>query len=197
MDSQHYLLAGLGNPGTKYEKTRHNIGFIFADWFGHRHGALFSSDKHQGLSAALRIAAVRIRVLKPQTFMNRSGRSVAPLMRYFDLDPSNLLVVHDDIDMYPGRVKLVEGGGTGGHNGIRSIVQELGTNEFFRLKIGIGRPGTGGAHADMEVDKYVLANFLPAELEAISERFEEIASGLDYFWGGNVSQAMTRINGLK
>ena len=197
MDSQHYLIAGLGNPGSKYEKTRHNIGFMFADWFADFHGAVFASDKHQGLSTALRIGTVKVRVLKPQTYMNRSGRSVAPLLRYFDLDPSNLLVVHDDIDMSPGRIKLVVGGGTGGHNGIRSIVQELGTNEFFRLKIGIGRPGVGGMHADMEVDKYVLASFLPAELEAISERFDEIASGLDYFWDGNVSQAMTRVNGLK
>ena len=197
MESQHFVIAGLGNPGAKYEKTRHNIGFMFADWLADCHGGVFSPDKHQGLSTVLRVGTVRLRLLKPQTFMNRSGRSVASLLHYFDLDPSNLLVVHDDIDMHPGRVKLVRGGGTGGHNGIRSVVQELGTNEFFRLKFGVGRPGMGGVHADMEVEKYVLANFSNDEFETISACFDEIASGLDHFYSGKVSQAMTRINGIK
>lgn len=197
MESQHFLIAGLGNPGAKYEKTRHNIGFMFADWLADCHGGVFSSDKHQGLSTTLRIGSARLRLLKPQTFMNRSGRSVASLLHYFDLRPENLLVVHDDIDMHPGRVKLVEGGGTGGHNGIRSVVLELGTNEFYRLKFGVGRPGLGGVHADMEVEKYVLANFSNDEFTTISSRFDETASGLDYFFKGEISQAMSRINGIR
>jgi PTH1 family peptidyl-tRNA hydrolase len=118
-------------------------------------------------------------------------------MHYYDLDPPNLLVVHDDIDMHPGRIKLVEGGGTGGHNGIRSIVSELGSRDFFRLKIGIGRPGTGEIHPDMEVDKYVLAKFSAREFEHIKKRFDEIASGLELFIQGDISQAMTRLNAIK
>lgn len=197
MNSDSYTIAGLGNPGPKYLKTRHNIGFMLVDWLADFHGAVFSADKHQGLSSRIRLGGERVNLLKPQTFMNRSGRSVASFMRYYDLHLSRLLVVHDDIDMHPGRVKLVEGGGTGGHNGIRSIVKELGTNKFFRLKIGVGRPGTGGVHPDMDVDKYVLADFSPAELKEIEDRFDDIGAGLDYFVRGDVGQAMTRLNAIK
>lgn len=197
MNSDHYTIAGLGNPGPKYLKTRHNVGFMLVDWLADIHGAVFAADKHQGLSTRTRISGVKVNLLKPQTFMNRSGRSVASYIRYYDLHPSNLLVVHDDIDMHPGRVKLVEGGGTGGHNGIRSIVKELGTNEFFRLKIGVGRPGEGGVHPDMDVEKYVLADFSSTEAKEINARFEEIGTGLDYFIRGDVGQAMTRLNAIK
>ena len=197
MSSDHYLFAGLGNPGAKYERTRHNVGFRYVDWLAESHGAVFTSVKHQGHSTTMRLGSRKITLLKPQTFMNRSGRSVASLMHYYGLDHSNLLVVHDDIDMHPGRVKLVEGGGAGGHNGIRSIVRELGTRDFFRLKIGVGRPGAGGVHPDIEVDRYVLAKFGAGELEHIKEGFEEMASGLGYFFNGDISQAMTRLNAIK
>ena len=197
MNSNNYLVTGLGNPGTKYEQTRHNVGFLFTDWLADAHGATFSSDKHQGLSTLIRIGGVRVNLLKPQTFMNRSGRSVASFMRYFSIEPVNLLIVHDDIDMQPGRVKLVEGGGTGGHNGIRSIVSELGTNEFFRLKIGVGRPGSGEVHPEMEVDKYVLAKFSAAELDQVRSLFEKIDAGLDYYFNGDCAGAMTRLNAIK
>jgi PTH1 family peptidyl-tRNA hydrolase len=197
MKSDHYLLAGLGNPGAKYEQTRHNVGFMFVDWLADSQGAVLASAKHQGLSTTLRLGTIKLTLLKPQTFMNRSGRSVASLMHYYDLLYSNLLVIHDDIDMHTGRVKLVENGGAGGHNGIRSIARELGTRDFFRLKIGVGRPGTGGGHPDMEVDRYVLANFSTGELEHIQERFEEIVSGLGHFFQGDISKAMTRLNAIK
>jgi PTH1 family peptidyl-tRNA hydrolase len=197
MNSDRYLLAGLGNPGAKYEQTRHNVGFMFVDWLADIHGSGFSSTKHQGLAANIRLGTSTVTLLKPQTFMNRSGRSVASLMHYYDLDLSNLLVVHDDIDMHPGRIKLVEGGGTGGHNGIRSIVAELGSRDFLRLKIGIGRPGTGEIHPDMEVDKYVLAKFSAKEFDHIKDRFDEMARGLEVFIHGDVSQAMTRLNAIK
>lgn len=197
MKSDHYLIAGLGNPGARYEQTRHNVGFMFVDWFADAHGAVFASSKHQGDSATIRLGTRKITLLKPQTFMNRSGRSVASLMRYYDLHLSNLLVVHDDIDMHHGRVKLVEGGGTGGHKGIRSIVGELGTRDFFRLKIGIGRPGSSETHPDMEVDKYVLAKFSAGELVHIEERFAEMALGLGFYLEGDIPQAMTRLNAIK
>lgn len=197
MNSDSYTIAGLGNTGSKYQQTRHNVGFMFVDWLANNHGAAFSNDKHEGLSTSIRASGVRLNLLKPQTLMNRSGRSVASFIRYFDLHPSKLLVIHDDIDMHPGRVKLVEGGGTGGHNGIRSIVRELGTNEFFRLKIGVGRPGAGGTHPDMDVDKYVLADFSASELGEIRQRFEAIEDGLYFFFSGDVAKAMTRINAIR
>ncbi len=197
MSSDTFVLAGLGNPGNKYKKTRHNIGFMFADWFGSIHGADFTPDKHQALSTDVRLNDARVHLLKPQTYMNRSGRAVAGFIRYYDVDHSRLLVVHDDIDMHPGRVKLVEGGGTGGHNGIRSIVQELGGGDFYRLKIGVGRPGDGNGHPQMEVDKYVLANFADDEFRKIRHRFEEMDSGLDYFFRGEIAKAMTLLNAIK
>ncbi|MGI9538103.1 MAG: aminoacyl-tRNA hydrolase [Desulfocapsaceae bacterium] len=197
MKSDAYTIVGLGNPGTKYLHTRHNVGFIFVDWLAEIHGASFSNDKHQGLSSRISLSGVRVDLLKPQTFMNRSGRSVASFIRYFGVHPSRMLVIHDDIDMHPGRVKLVEGGGTGGHNGIRSIVAELGTNEFFRLKIGVGRPGAGGTHPNMDVDKYVLADFSAGELEEIRQTFAEIEDGLSFFLKDDVAKAMTRLNAIK
>lgn len=197
MVNQSFALAGLGNPGSKYLKTRHNIGFMFLDWFAAQHGEPFVADKHQGVSARIRYNGNRIYLLKPQTFMNRSGRSVASLVNYFNLDPENLLVVHDDIDMHPGRIKLVEGGGTGGHNGIRSVVKELGTNAFCRLKIGVGRPGEGSAHPEMEIDKYVLTDFSEEEFAKVRQRFSEVADGLAYFFRGDMGQAMTTLNAIK
>ena len=197
MNSDRYLVAGLGNPGAKYEQTRHNVGFLFVDWLADLHGSQFVSTKHQGLATNIRVGTAKVTLLKPDTFMNRSGRSVSSLMQYYDLDPAHLLVVHDDIDMHPGRIKLVEGGGTGGHNGIRSIVGDLGCRDFFRLKIGIGRPGTGEIHPEMEVDKYVLAKFSAQELDLVKERFDEMASGLELVLRGDIAQAMTRLNAIK
>ena len=197
MVNTSFALVGLGNPGAKYHKTRHNIGFMFLDWFADQHGENFVSDKHQGLSATIRYQGNRVYLLKPQTFMNRSGRAVASLVNYFDVDPANLLIVHDDIDMHPGRIKLVEGGGTGGHNGIRSVVKELGTNEFCRLKMGIGRPGEGSAHPEMDIDKYVLADFSEEEIAKVRRRFVEVADGLADFFKGEMAQAMTMLNAIK
>jgi peptidyl-tRNA hydrolase, PTH1 family len=197
MAADTYALVGLGNPGTAYAQTRHNIGFIFVDWLAAEHGAGFGANKHQSLSTRIRINDSKIHLIKPQTFMNRSGRSVASFSRYFGIDLSRLLVVHDDIDMRPGRIKLVQGGGDGGHNGIRSIVAELGSRDFFRLKIGIGRPGDGSTHPQMDVDKYVLATFPEAELEEVSSRFEEMVAGLADFFASNPGRAMTQLNALK
>lgn len=197
MVSESFAITGLGNPGAKYLKTRHNVGFMFLDWFADQHGVAYSSGKHQGLSGSIRANGMRLYLLKPQTFMNRSGRSVSSLVNFFNIDPAKLLVVHDDIDMHTGRIKLIEGGGTGGHNGIRSVVKELGTNKFYRLKIGVGRPGEGNTHPEMEVDKYVLADFSAEELNAVHLRFAEIADGLAYFFRGEVAQAMTLLNAIK
>jgi PTH1 family peptidyl-tRNA hydrolase len=197
MGTNTFVVAGLGNPGSQYEQTRHNVGFIFADWLGSRYGATFSADKHRALSATIRVEMARVYLLKPQTFMNRSGQAVAGIVRYFDVDPSHLLVVHDDIDMHPGRIKLVKGGGAGGHNGIRSIVKELGDSEFFRLKIGVGRPGQGDVDPRMDVDKYVLSNFPAAELEEIRERFDAMEPGLEDFFRGDTARARTRLNAIK
>src|SRR5215212_781205 len=136
------LVAGLGNPGREYERTRHNVGWLVADELARRHGGSFRS-KFSGQLAETRLDDLRLALLKPETYMNESGRSLSAAARFFKVDPEALLVVHDDVDLEPGRLQARLGGGLAGHNGLRSVAQHLGTPEFLRLRIGVGRPGRG------------------------------------------------------
>ncbi|MBW3593614.1 MAG: aminoacyl-tRNA hydrolase [Actinobacteria bacterium] len=136
------LVAGLGNPGRAYASTRHNVGFMVCDELARRHGATFRS-KFSGELAEHRLDGARVALLKPQTFMNESGRSVGPAARFFKAEPGELVVVHDEVDLEPGRLQARLGGGLAGHNGLRSIAKHLGTSEFLRLRVGVGRPERG------------------------------------------------------
>jgi PTH1 family peptidyl-tRNA hydrolase len=136
------LVAGLGNPGPEYADTRHNVGFMVCDELARRHGASFRS-KFSGDFAELRLDGRRIALLKPQTYMNESGRSIGAAVRFFKLPPDRLLVLHDEVDLDPGRLQARLGGGLAGHNGLRSIAQHMKTQEFLRLRIGVGRPERG------------------------------------------------------
>jgi peptidyl-tRNA hydrolase, PTH1 family len=149
------LVAGLGNPGRGYERTRHNIGWLVVDELARRHGGSFKS-KFSGRLAELRIDGRRVGLLKPETYMNESGRSLAAAARFFKAEPEDLLVVHDDVDLEPGRLQARGGGGLAGHNGLRSIASALGTSDFLRLRIGVGRPGRGDRRS---VSDYVLSGF--------------------------------------
>jgi peptidyl-tRNA hydrolase, PTH1 family len=149
------LVAGLGNPGREYERTRHNVGWMVVDELAQRTGASFRS-KFNGRLAETRLGEDRLAVLKPETYMNESGRSIAAALRFFKVAPSCLLVVHDDVDLGPGRLQARQGGGLAGHNGLRSIAQALGTQDFLRLRIGVGRPGRGDRRP---VSDYVLSPF--------------------------------------
>jgi PTH1 family peptidyl-tRNA hydrolase len=161
------LVAGLGNPGREYAATRHNIGWLVADELAARHGGAWRS-KFSGLLAEVRLADRRLALLKPETYMNESGRSIGAAARFFKVDPGALLVVHDDVDLDEGRLQARLGGGLAGHNGLRSISQSLGTQEFLRLRIGVGRPGRGDRRS---VADYVLAGFDPTvEVEALVSR---------------------------
>jgi PTH1 family peptidyl-tRNA hydrolase len=153
------LVAGLGNPGRGYETTRHNVGWLVMDELARRHGGSFRS-KFSGRLAELRIDGKRVALLKPETYMNESGRSLGAAARFFKAEPEALLVVHDDVDLEPGRLQARAGGGLAGHNGLRSIAQALGTQEFLRLRIGVGRPGRGDRRS---VSDYVLSGFEPDE----------------------------------
>jgi PTH1 family peptidyl-tRNA hydrolase len=153
------LVAGLGNPGRGYERTRHNVGWLVADELARRHGGSFRS-KFSGQLAELRADDRRLAVLKPETYMNESGRSISAAARFFKVEPEALLVVHDDVDLEPGRLQARGGGGLAGHNGLRSIAAALGTNDFLRLRIGVGRPGRGDRRS---VSDYVLSDFEPDE----------------------------------
>jgi PTH1 family peptidyl-tRNA hydrolase len=151
------LVAGLGNPGREYEQTRHNVGWLVADELARRHGGSFRS-KFSGQLSEFRVGEQKLALLKPETYMNESGRSIGAAARFFKVEPGALLVVHDDVDLEPERLQARLGGGLAGHNGLRSIAQALGTNDFLRLRIGVGRPGRGDRRS---VSDYVLSKFDP------------------------------------
>jgi peptidyl-tRNA hydrolase, PTH1 family len=149
------LVVGLGNPGREHERDRHNVGWMVADELARRLDGRWRA-KFSGQLAEVRLDARRLALLKPETFMNDSGRSVAAATRFFKVEPESLLVVHDDVDLEPGRLQARAGGGLAGHNGLRSLAQALGTQEFLRLRIGVGRPGRGDPRS---VADYVLSPF--------------------------------------
>ena len=151
------LVACLGNPGREYAATRHNVGFMVCDELARRHGGSFRS-KFSGELSEVRLDGARVALLKPQTYMNESGRSVGAAVRFFKVEPERLLVVHDEADLEPGRLQARAGGGLAGHNGLRSIAQHLRTQEFLRLRVGVGRPERGDPRP---VADFVLSPFAP------------------------------------
>jgi PTH1 family peptidyl-tRNA hydrolase len=153
------LVAGLGNPGREYERARHNAGWLVLDELARRHGGSWRS-KFSGSVAEIRLDGSKLALLKPETYMNESGRSVAAAARFFKVPAESLLVVHDDVDLEPGRLQARRGGGLAGHNGLRSLAQQLGSQDFLRLRIGVGRPGRGDPRP---VADWVLSPFAPEE----------------------------------
>jgi peptidyl-tRNA hydrolase, PTH1 family len=153
------LVAGLGNPGREYERTRHNAGWLVLDELARRQGGSWRS-KFSGSLAEIRLDGARLALLKPETYMNESGRPVAAAARFFKVPAESLLVVHDDVDLEPGRLQARRGGGLAGHNGLRSLAQHLGTQDFLRLRIGVGRPGRGDPRS---VADWVLSPFAAEE----------------------------------
>jgi peptidyl-tRNA hydrolase, PTH1 family len=151
------LVVGLGNPGREYATHRHNVGWMVVDELARRHDASWRG-KFSGQLAEIRLDGHRVALLKPETYMNESGRSVAAAARFFKVEPDAILVVHDEIDFEPGRLQARLGGGLAGHNGLRSIASHLSTNEFLRLRVGVGRPGRGDRRKPAD---YVLSPFTP------------------------------------
>jgi peptidyl-tRNA hydrolase, PTH1 family len=169
------LVAGLGNPGREYARTRHNVGWLVADELAARHGGSWR-EKFSGRVAEVRIDGLRLALLKPETYMNESGRSIGAATRFFKVDPGSLLVVHDDVDLDEGRLQARLGGGLAGHNGLRSIAQVLGSQEFLRLRVGVGRPGRGDRRS---VADYVLSDFDPAvDVDALVARSADAVESL-------------------
>jgi len=169
------LVAGLGNPGRGYADTRHNVGFMVADELARRHGGSWRS-KFSGRLSETRIGDARVALLEPMTYMNLSGGAVGAATRFFKVPPEQLLVVHDEGDFDLGRLQLRIGGGLAGHNGLRSVAQELGTPDFIRLRIGVGRPGRGDRR---DLADYVLSRFEPDDdAEAIVARAADAVEAL-------------------
>jgi peptidyl-tRNA hydrolase, PTH1 family len=153
------LVAGLGNPGREYERTRHNAGWLVLDELARRHGGSWRS-RFSGSLAEVRVGDARLALLKPETYMNESGRSLGAAARFFKVEPEQVLVVHDDVDLETGRLQARAGGGLAGHNGLRSLAQHLGAQDFLRLRIGVGRPGRGDRRS---VADWVLSPFAPED----------------------------------
>jgi PTH1 family peptidyl-tRNA hydrolase len=161
------LVAGLGNPGREYARTRHNVGWTVVDELARRQGGSWRS-KFSGQLAETRVDSFRLALLKPETYMNESGRSIAAAARFFKTPVESVLVIHDDVDLDEGRLQARAGGGLAGHNGLRSIAQELGSQDFLRLRIGVGRPGRGDRRS---VADFVLAPFdAETDVEALVGR---------------------------
>jgi PTH1 family peptidyl-tRNA hydrolase len=161
------LVAGLGNPGGKYARTRHNVGWLVIDELAGRHGGTFRG-KFSGRLSEVRVGESRVALLKPETHVNESGRSIAAAASFFKVAPAAVMVVHDDVDLEEGRLQARSGGGLAGHNGLRSIVEAMGTQDFLRLRIGVGRPERGDPRP---VGEWVLSAFPPeSDAEALVRR---------------------------
>jgi PTH1 family peptidyl-tRNA hydrolase len=181
------LFVGLGNPGGGYALHRHNIGFMAADAIAETYGFSPWTKKFQGLLADGRIGGERVLLLKPQTYMNESGRSVAAAMRFYKLEPGQVTVFYDELDLAPFKVKVKVGGGAAGHNGIRSIAAHIG-EDFRRVRLGIGHPG-----AKPLVTNYVLGNFAKAEMDPLADLLGAVAREAEWLAKGDDARFMNEV----
>jgi PTH1 family peptidyl-tRNA hydrolase len=182
------LVVGLGNPGREYARHRHNVGWMVVEELARRQGASWKR-KFSGQLAEVRIDGHRVALLKPETFMNESGRSVGAAVRFYKLEPDAVLVVHDEIDLEPGRLQARRGGGLAGHNGLRSIAAHLRTEDFLRLRVGVGRPGRGDPRPPAD---YVLSPFTADEdAETLVARAADAVETLD---AEGLEQAQAKFN---
>ncbi len=179
------LFVGLGNPGPEYEATRHNAGFWWVDALADKLGTRLVAERgYHGLVARVNTPRGPVWLLEPMTYMNRSGQSVAALARFYKIAPQEILVVHDELDLLPGQVKLKLGGGHAGHNGLKDIVAQLGSADFWRLRLGIGHPGVKS-----EVVHYVLKKPSPEHREAIAQCIDKSLQSLDLLLAGEMERA--------
>ncbi len=183
-------MVGLGNPGQKYEKSRHNAGFLLLDGLARDAGVGFSQQaRFFGGLAEVVTESGKLYLLKPATFMNRSGQSVSAVMKYFKVLPQEVLVVHDELDFDVGVVKLKKGGGHGGHNGLRDIIASMGQKDFLRLRIGIGRPRAGKVVAD-----YVLSDFSKVDMQVVEEVFADFSANMPAMCSGDYDIVMQNLH---
>ncbi|WP_143542177.1 aminoacyl-tRNA hydrolase [Rhodococcus sp. 1163] len=190
MNVEPALIVGLGNPGPQYEATRHNVGFMVADVLAARIGAKFSSHKKSNSEVIqARLSDRPVVVAKPRTFMNLSGQPVAALARFFSVDPSNIVIVHDELDIEFGAIRLKLGGGEGGHNGLRSISQHLGTKDYLRTRVGVGRPP-----GRMDAAAYVLKPFSAAERKDLGVICEEAADAAELLLRVGLEAAQNQVH---
>ena len=186
-----WLIAGLGNPGGNYAKTRHNIGFMVADRLAERWSGSLSTKKFKARFGSLQIKGEKVVLAQPQNFMNCSGDSLQPMAAFYKIEPGRVVVIHDELDLAFGHVRIKQGGGHAGHNGLRSVSGRLGTGEYPRIRVGIGRPDHGG-----DVTGYVLGAFNSGERGDLDAVIERACDALETLLSEGVTSAMNAINGL-
>ena len=190
------ILVGLGNPGAEYEQTRHNLGFWVVDQLCEKAGGRFKKARYRALEAAVEIDGHSFLLVKPETFMNLSGEAVSGVLRFYKAKPESLVVLHDDLDLPLGRIKWMERGSAGGHHGIESIIDALGSPELVRLRLGIGRPDNvsdpNGAGAD-----YVLSRFGKGEKELVEAEVAEASESVLFFLKNGLNATMNQFNRKK
>jgi len=191
--SENWLIVGLGNPGKEYERTRHNAGWRAIDCLAEKLDCKIDKAKFQGLYGQVNYAGGKLLLLKPMTYMNLSGRSVLQLSAYFHIPPQRIIVLFDDISLEPGRLRIRSDGSAGGHNGIKSIISEIGSQEFPRVKIGVGAK----AHPEQDLADWVLSTFSAAEETAVTSSVARAADAALCIIDHGVPEAANRYNGSK
>ena len=188
-EAQNYLIVGLGNPGRKYRTDRHNIGFMVLDRFSQKFETAFKRVQFESIYSDIRLDGNKIILAKPQSFMNRSGSSVAQLKRYYRIPAANMLVIFDDLDLPLGVIRARPQGGSGGHRGMQSIIEKVGTREFPRMRLGIGRPP-----GRMDPSAYVLQSFSDEEQHVVEVQLERAVEFVETFLSDGIESAMNQYN---
>lgn len=183
------LFVGLGNPGKEYEETRHNVGFMVIDELARRWNVSYNQAKFHGIFASHVISGEKVILCKPLTYMNLSGECVRPLIDYFKIDIEDVVVIYDDLDLPVGKIRLRTKGSAGGHNGIKSLIHHLGTEQFKRIRVGISRPQNG-----QKITDYVLGRFLAEEVPEIKQAIHRAADACEKFVGAPFVQVMNEFN---
>lgn len=186
------LIVGLGNPGSAYSGNRHNIGFACLSHFARKNGIRLDKKQALARTGQGKIEGETVVLARPQTYMNLSGQSVSRLLNKLKLSPDDLIVIHDDLDLPPGKIRIRRGGGSGGHNGIESVIGELGSRDFIRIRIGIGRPPESAGEDDI-ID-FVLSDFTPEEKKVMKKAIEEVNDIIICLLGEGLEKAMNRYN---
>ena len=185
------LVVGLGNPGEKYENTRHNVGFLTVDELAERARVPVQKLKHRALTNTLEVGGVKVLLMKPVTYMNLSGEAVGEAARFYKIPPERVLVISDDVSLPLGKLRIRKGGSAGGHNGLKSIIQHLGTDQFPRIKVGVGQK----PHPDYDMADWVLSKFAGEDLKTITEAIRKAADAVECLIQEGPDKAMNRFNG--
>ncbi|MFC2001763.1 aminoacyl-tRNA hydrolase [Chloroflexota bacterium] len=191
------LIVGLGNPGRNYAHNRHNIGFMCISHFAKTQGLRFDKKQGQARTGMGEVTGEKLVLARPQTYMNLSGQSVNRLVKRFDISPDNLIIIHDDLDLPVGRIRIRCGGSSGGHKGINSIIARLGSNDFYRIRVGVGRPAafeSSPYDKEAEVITYVLSDFTSEEKDIIAQVIPKVSEAILCLLTEGLTAAMNKYN---